>query len=574
MLEIGSLIDGKYKILNKVGQGGMSVVYLAMNEKANKQWAVKEVRKDGILDFESVKQGLVAETDILKKLDHPNLPSIIDVIDTDESFIIIMDYIQGNSLNKILEEYGAQSQKNVIEWAKQLCDVLGYLHSRQPPIIYRDMKPANVMLKPDGNVALIDFGTAREFKEKNLADTTCLGTVGYAAPEQFGGMGQTDARTDIYCLGATLYHLVTGLNPCEPPYVIKPIREINPALSSGLEKIILKCTQRDPNDRYQSAAELMYALEHYNIIDDKFRKIQKRKLGYFIASVAMTAVFAGVSFWGYTSAENKKIENYDYLLANADTVEKYYQAIVTDPTRAEAYLGNDSHDGLIKFLINDGKLTSKENGYFTKLRAGLDSIGSNGYSNSVNVMDILKDADPEDYSRVCYEIGETCLFYYDIGVEKDKYAAAAYWFQNVKEDYPIAKVYCDISDCLQNISKYSKAEQIGKLKTEYGTLWNQIVTLNKGVVSNFSDDTDGMDLKLRVWNEIINMICNNSSELCEVASKDEIVSLMDEIADNSSKISNVFLRDSIDKLQSNIKETKIKINSVNNKQNGGNKNDI
>ena len=88
--------------------------------------------------------------------------------------------------------------------------MLGYLHSRVPPIIYRDMKPANIMLKPDGNLTLIDFGTAREFKERNLADTTCLGTVGYAAPEQFGGMGQTDARTDIYCLGATLYHLITG----------------------------------------------------------------------------------------------------------------------------------------------------------------------------------------------------------------------------------------------------------------------------------------------------------------------------------------------------------------------------
>ena len=237
MLEIGSLVDGKYKILNKVGQGGMSVVYLAMNEKANKQWAVKEVRKDGIKDFEVVKQGLVAETDILKKLSHPNLPSIVDVIDTEDSFIIIMDYIQGNSLNKALDEYGAQPQDHVIAWAKQLCDVLGYLHTRTPAIIYRDMKPANIMLKPDGNVTLIDFGTAREFKEKNLADTTCLGTVGYAAPEQFGGMGQTDARTDIYCLGATLYHLVTGMNPCEPPYEIKPIREINPSLSSGLERI-------------------------------------------------------------------------------------------------------------------------------------------------------------------------------------------------------------------------------------------------------------------------------------------------------------------------------------------------
>ena len=232
MLQIGQLIDGKYKILNKVGQGGMSVVYLAMNEKANKQWAIKEVRKDGVKDFEVVKQGLVVETDMLKRLSHPSLPSIIDVIEDENTFLIVMDYIEGNPLSKVLEEYGAQPQENVIEWAKQLCDVLGYLHTRQPAIIYRDMKPGNVMLKPDGNVTLIDFGTAREFKEKNLADTTCLGTVGYAAPEQFGGMGQTDGRTDIYCLGATLYHLVTGMNPCEPPYEIKPIRSINPMLSS------------------------------------------------------------------------------------------------------------------------------------------------------------------------------------------------------------------------------------------------------------------------------------------------------------------------------------------------------
>ena len=126
MLEVGSLVDGKYKILSKVVQGGMSVVWMAINEKANKTWAVKEVRKDGVLEFEAVKQGLVAETDILKKLNHKNLPSIIDVIDTDDSFIIIMDYIEGNSLNKALEEYGAQPQEYVIEWAKQLCDVLGY----------------------------------------------------------------------------------------------------------------------------------------------------------------------------------------------------------------------------------------------------------------------------------------------------------------------------------------------------------------------------------------------------------------------------------------------------------------
>ena len=97
MLEIGSIIDGKYKILNKIGQGGMSVVYLAMNERANKQWAIKEVRKDGVKDYEVVRQGLIAETDILKRLNHPHLPSIIDVIDRDDTFLIVMDYIEGKA---------------------------------------------------------------------------------------------------------------------------------------------------------------------------------------------------------------------------------------------------------------------------------------------------------------------------------------------------------------------------------------------------------------------------------------------------------------------------------------------
>lgn len=564
MLEIGSLVDGKYKILNKVGQGGMSVVYLAMNEKANKQWAVKEVRKDGVLDFESVKQGLVAETDILKKLNHPNLPSIIDVIDTDESFIIIMDYIQGNSLNKALDEFGAQPQENVIEWAKQLCDVLGYLHTRQPAIIYRDMKPANIMLKPDGNVTLIDFGTAREFKEKNLADTTCLGTVGYAAPEQFGGMGQTDARTDIYCLGATLYHLVTGMNPCEPPYEIKPIREINPALSSGLERIIQKCTQRDPNDRYQSAAELMYALEHYNEIDDIYRKKQKKKLWKFLIPTILTFVFAAVSVWGYVSAENKKKENYDFIVANASSVNDYYEAIVTDPTRTDAYLGTDDHDGLIKFLINDGELTSEENGALSKLRGGLDDTNMSGYSTTVKVLDELEKADPKGYSDVCYEIGEAYLFYYNISVEKDKYAAAATWFQYAQEDYPIAKMYCDISNCLQNISKYSKAGQLAKLNEEYGNLWEQIIALNTNAMNKFSDDTEGLDLKLRVWNEIVNMIRNNAKELCEVTSQKDVIKLINDISENSSKITNTFLQESIKTLNSNIAETVKKVNSIKN----------
>lgn len=556
MLEIGSLVDGKYKILNKVGQGGMSVVYLAMNEKANKQWAVKEVRKDGVKDFEVVKQGLVAETDILKKLNHPNLPSIIDVIDTDDSFIIIMDYIQGNSLNKALDEYGAQPQEQVITWAKQLCDVLGYLHSRTPAIIYRDMKPANVMLKPDGNVTLIDFGTAREFKERNLADTTCLGTVGYAAPEQFGGMGQTDARTDIYCLGATLYHLVTGMNPCEPPYEIKPIREINPSLSSGFERIIQKCTQRDPNDRYQSAAELMYALEHYEEIDDIYKKKQKRKLGAFIGSIVMSMVFGGVALWGYNSAEGKKSENYERQLMEADTVDEYLNTILIDPTRTEAYIGHADHEGLIEFLVKDGELTGEDNAYINQLRAGLNETENDGSKSSRDVLKELAEANPTGYADVCYDIGEAYLFYYNINVEKDKYAAAATWFQYATSKYPVAQVYCDISECLQNIAKYKKGNQTAKLYEEYTNLWNKIKSLQDDA-AKFDED-----LQLRIWNESVNMISNNVNELMEVASKEEVVNILNTINENCNGLENAFLEDGKKELNSKIELVITKVNSV------------
>ena len=400
MLEIGSVIDGKYKILNVVGKGGMSVVYLAMNERANKQWAIKEVRKDGMQSFEVVKQNLVAETDLLKKLNHPHLPSIIDVIDCDDTFLIVMDYIEGNPLSKALETSGAQNQDDVIEWAKQLCDVLGYLHSRKPPIIYRDMKPSNVMLKPDGNVMLIDFGTAREFKYSSVADTTCLGTQGYAAPEQFGGHGQTDARTDIYCLGATMYHLVTGHNPATPPYEMYPIRQWNPMLSSGLEEIILKCTQRNPEDRYQSCAELLYALDHYKDLDIENKTVQSFKWKTFLASFIMTIVML-VGTIGFSAGLTVQTSStYESYIANGDSAvsqdaaEKYYlDAINVDPANPLAY------QKLLERCTSDSKLSEDE----------YNTIKDAIYEHE----DELKSKYPSEYAdNVAYKLGQALYFSY------------------------------------------------------------------------------------------------------------------------------------------------------------------
>ncbi|MBE5876489.1 MAG: serine/threonine protein kinase, partial [Lachnospiraceae bacterium] len=239
----------------------------------------------------------------LKKLKHPNLPSVTEVIEQQDEYFIVMDYIEGISLEKMLEEKGVPQEEEVVRYAIQLCDVLSYLHTRKPAIIYRDMKPSNIVLRPDGTVVLIDFGTAREFKEDALGDTNNLGTRGYAAPEQFGKRGQTDARTDIYCLGMTLYQLLTAHHPGEPPYEIYPITSWNPKLSSGLERIIHKCIQKNPKDRFQSADELMSALLDYREYGIRQKKQYKKRLGIAGVMTGLALMNAGAMIWLHYKAE-------------------------------------------------------------------------------------------------------------------------------------------------------------------------------------------------------------------------------------------------------------------------------
>lgn len=492
MLEIGSLVDGKYKILNKIGQGGMSVVYLAMNERANKQWAIKEVRKDGVQNFEVVKQGLIAETEMLKKLSHPNLPSIIDVIDGDGTFLIVMDYIEGRHLESVAKEYGAQSQEDVIEWAKQLCDVLSYLHSRKPPIIYRDMKPSNVMLKPDGKVMLIDFGTAREFKENSVADTTCLGTQGYAAPEQYGGHGQTDARTDIYCLGATLYHLLTGHNPSEPPYEMYPIRYWNPELSSGLEEIILKCTQKNPDDRYQNCGGLLYALEHYNELDIEYKRKQTLKWRAFLCSAALTVV-AGAGATGFKIAENTvTASTYETYVEEADNlastdpeqcIQYYKNAIALNPSDGLAY------EKLLNFFLwehNDSAQGDTGNEAASQQITCVFSdaeeqeirkvLGTEENKNRRNE-EYLK-ANVEDYDKFAYDLGIAYYFSYNGTGNK---GAARKWLEIASEAEPtdeLNEANINRAANLYKISEYYDSlgmrNQAGDSRVSYADYWRDL----------------------------------------------------------------------------------------------------
>lgn len=301
-----------YEIKSIIGKGGMSTVYLAEHKRLHTRWAMKEVRKQQRTRFD-----FLAESNILKRLQHPMLPRIVDIFEDRDCIYIVEDFVEGITLDGLLKQQKKVDEPQGLQWLRDLCGVLTYLHGQRPhPIIYRDMKPSNIMLQPDGSLKLIDFGIAREYKQESNADTTYIGTKGYAAPEQFG-KAQTDARTDIYSLGVTMYHLLTGKSPYEPPYQFVPVRQLVPELSHGIEYILNKCVQSEPADRYQTVDELVDDLDHIYRFDRAWQKYQNAKRIRVAVVAVMLAASVGLMVGGQVVMGQEKEAAYSSLLAQA-----------------------------------------------------------------------------------------------------------------------------------------------------------------------------------------------------------------------------------------------------------------
>lgn len=268
-LPAGSELDGAkfdYRIKRLVGGGGMAWVYQVerLDGADSSLWALKELRPqtEDPGAQEHARMLFEQEAAILRGLDHPNLPEVIDFFEDDGRAYLVMEFIWGESLEKRLEQTRSPlMEREVLGWAVQICDVLDYLHTRQPPVIFRDMKPSNIMVNNAGVIKLIDFGIARTYKEDKLQDTIALGSENYAAPEQWG-QAQTDARADIYGLGATVYHLLANMPPSPAflPSEPTPLDQVNGALSPKTVAVVRKAMSRDRADRYQSAAEMRQEL--------------------------------------------------------------------------------------------------------------------------------------------------------------------------------------------------------------------------------------------------------------------------------------------------------------------------
>ena len=269
----GTLLNSRYQIVKKIGGGGMGAVYLAIDQNlGGTQRAVKEMVQSHIEEEQQAKaiEDFKRESMILSTLDHPSIPTIYDYFyDAAEGrFYLVMKYISGGDLAARLRSApeGRIDERSVTEWALQVVDVLHYLHSLPTTIVYRDLKPSNVMIDGNtGRIMLIDFGIARSINQTQEKGVTAVGTMGYAPPELFSG--QVEPRSDIYSLGSTMFHLLTGADPQNNPLLIfdfqknpRP-RQINPRLSDQIERILMRSVEYSAEARFSSALEMKLALQ-------------------------------------------------------------------------------------------------------------------------------------------------------------------------------------------------------------------------------------------------------------------------------------------------------------------------
>lgn len=263
---LNTLIEKRYKIIQHLKKGGMANVYLAVDTKfSDRLCALKEMIETYDNEEMQVKftEWFKREMQLLCNLRHAGIPDVWDHFAYSGRYYIVMEYIEGKNLEDLLNEKspGGFPEQQIIRWALELSDVLDYLHTQNPPVIHRDIKPTNIILRKEGRLMLIDFGIARNFSPATTG--TRIGTIGYIAPEHY--KGKPEPRSDLYSLGITLYQLLTGINPSdEIPFNLPPVTEKKPGLSIFIVGLISQLIALNPDDRFRSAEDLMQYLKSYS----------------------------------------------------------------------------------------------------------------------------------------------------------------------------------------------------------------------------------------------------------------------------------------------------------------------
>ena len=340
MLASGSIFEDRYRIDKVIGKGGMGKVYLAYDIVDNSRWAIKEQ-----VVTDKNRKLLMSEAEIMSKLHHPALPALRLQKEIGDKLYLVMEYIDGRTLDSIIRKEGPAEESRVVDWFTQVCEILVYLHGLETPIVYRDLKPSNIMLEDSGRVRIIDFGIAQEYAgDATKAEVAAL-TRGYAAPEQYSRKYLLDVRTDIYALGVTMHYMLTGKNPQKPPHIFEPARKLRSDASAAIEAILVKCLQPNPDDRYANASLLLKDLRHINEKDRKLR-LESGRLKFMVGAGITAALLTAVLIYALNFNRSNKIMDtyYSYLVeAGRETelepaLEKAQEAIDLAQDNPDAYI--------------------------------------------------------------------------------------------------------------------------------------------------------------------------------------------------------------------------------------------
>jgi serine/threonine protein kinase len=295
-----TLQQGKYLIEAMLGHGGMGKVFLASHDHLDVPLAIKQVRADEPLPPDVIEEldqllhskgkpphitrgdfplsggtntdRFLREALLLARLHHPAIPLLYDYFLENGSWYLVMEYVPGATLSVYMREHVPLPPLEAVNYTLQICDVLDYLHRQNPPVVFRDLKPANIILHPDGRLMIVDFGIARYFKEGQYNDTTDFGSPGYASPEQYEGLGQTDARSDLFSLGVILHEMLSGQRPTRRNVTtehLEALNKLHPAISPALSGLVMVATRTEPMYRFQSAHTFYQALERVRAVEER-----------------------------------------------------------------------------------------------------------------------------------------------------------------------------------------------------------------------------------------------------------------------------------------------------------------
>lgn len=456
------ILNGRYEVLKCIHSKGMANVYIIQDTNLGKQWCLKEIRKSeaGRNDIEYV--SLLQEANILRSLNHERIPRITSIDDEGDSLYVVMDFLDGKNLKDFVTEKGKIPEDMAVKWMLQITQTMAYLHTEKgnkKPIFYRDMKPDNLMIRPNGNINIFDFGISLRVESKDQLPGYTLGTAGYVAPEQKKKNIPVDLRSDIYAMGRTFYFMLTGVDPRSFLHKeLKPIKFWSPEVSNALVSVVEKCMQENPNDRYQSCEELQYALENYKLLDEKHKSYAKTRIKVVLAML-VSGVLLGVGSivpFSMNSVQTEKSYNDALLVAEqSGKFEDYEKVISMKPNDLTNY------DGFLESIKVDGVFSKNEETILLSyINPNLEEIKSNS-----------------EYGRIAYELGKLYWFYYDSDDSDNGEILSIKWFEDaMKKNYnkKESETYYNLGMFKKNISKSIKEASDAGM---YKTYWNNLLSI-------------------------------------------------------------------------------------------------